>query len=217
MGTELLIALAATAAGAGVNAYNQRQTAKREDEQATQGLLSQYARQREADAAVDSQVDALKGSGPEAARADATAQFLAQLRRSRASAEGAVSPIEGGRYASDLTAANEENAALGDRTAKILARINAPSAQRAAEGEGFAQLASNIQGIGRNSQADAFLNELRMRRIRPDTGLAIAGDVITGAGKGIASKGGRGYPAGKTTGYRPVDLNKGITVTAGRR
>lgn len=217
MGAELLAALAASAVGAGVSAYNSDQTAKRQDETAAQGIMQQASRQREADSAVNQEAEALKKSNPDAARDAATVQFMDQLRRSRAQAEGQPDVLGNSRFNTDTKAANAKNVGIASNAASLMARINAPVQQRTAEGQSVAQLASDIGGISRNSQGDAFLTSLRERAIRPDAGLAATGDIISGIGSGIAANAGRygsGQPLFKPgVKYAPVDLGKGITVT----
>lgn len=217
MGVELIGALAASALGAGVNAYNTDQTAKRQDETAAQGIMQQGVRQREADSAVNAEAERLKQSSPDDARNAATAQFMDQLRRSRSQAEGQPDVLGGSRFGADTNAANAKNYDIASRAANVMGRINAPAQQRATEGQGIAQLASDIGGISRNSQGDAFLTNLRERGIRPDAGLSATGDIIGGIGSGIAAnakyKGGSVplYQPGMK--YNPVDLTKGITIT----
>lgn len=189
MGTELLVGAALAAAGAGVNAYNQNQTVKHQDEETARGIALQGQHQQDANVRVNQEVDAMKNSSPEASRASAANDFLEQLRRTRAQAVSGPGAVKGSRYAADTADAQSSVSDLGTRTAGLLSRINAPAFQRQNEQQGFAQLSSDLGTIGRDSAADQFLTQLRLRQARPNAGVGLLGDALSGAGSAVAGGG----------------------------
>jgi hypothetical protein len=192
MGTEAAwVPLVMAAVGTGTQAYVAHEAAADQDKTAAMGIREQAAHQRQADERVSSEVSALEQSTPEAARAQATGAFMDQLRKSRSQAVPGGVAGASSRYDEDLGAAGEEVQDFGSKVASTLARINAPGLQRQAEGQGFARLSSDLGGLQRSSTGDAFLNQLRLRGIKPDPWLSGAGELVTGVGGGMAANQGR--------------------------
>ena len=205
MGTEAIwIPAVLAAVGSGIQANETARTARREDEEAAQGIRTQSGRQREADARVAQEVNKLQGSSPEESQREATDAFLGQLRRTRSQAHGeqqvgAVSDA----FNTDSARANADVDQYGVNRAGVLGRINAPGLQRTAENVSRSRAATDLGLIGRASEGDQFLTQLRLQNVRANPWTMAGGQVIAGAGSGMAANGGYGYkpPKPAPSGY----------------
>jgi len=150
--------------------YNQQRALREQDRAAAAGILRQQELQRQANARLQQQLADLEQSSPQDERAVSQAQFLEQLRRTRAAREATLMPLAGAseRFAQDLTAGMAENEARAQRIAELMASVDAPVMQRRAESEQFGRLATDIGQIGRASRGEDFLTRLRMSAIRPN-------------------------------------------------
>ena len=203
MGTEEFWVPAVIAAvGAGAQQVDAHNTAQRQDEQAAQGIRIQGADQQKADTQVAQNIQKLQGSSPEAARANAANAFITQLRRNSAESTGV--PVAGGsaRYKGDIATSNQNITDYGNNLADTQASILAPNLQRQAEGQNSQQLAANLSEIGRQSQANAFLSQLRMRGITNNPWAQAGGSILEGVGNGMASS---GYGSGDND--QPINID----------
>ena len=191
MGTSALwVPLAISALGAGASAYNQHQTVKRQEEVAQNASMKQQRKQQEADARLNSELDNLSTSGPDAERKASLDGFLQQLRANAGEAGGTSNVIGGSdRFKGDSATSGAAIKNYGTARADNLSRINAPGFQRRREGYGINRAESDVQGIGRDANAEAFLSQLRMNSIRPDPWLGAVGQVAQGVGSGMAAGG----------------------------
>lgn len=202
--TSTYIAMAAMAASAAANAVNTRNTARRQDAQAAQGIRSQADIQRRADAKVNEHVADLQGSNAEGERKQRMADYMTQLTRNRSSIAGGLQPgIGGDAFQSDAQTALEgvDEKAMGD--AGLLARMDAAGMQRQREGTAAGHLGTDIGMIGRESNGQKFIDELRLRGIRRNGGLDLASGLLGAVGSGMAS--GRGL-VGNPAGVEFVDI-----------
>lgn len=194
MGTEALwIPLVLAAAGAGADAYNNRQIGKETDRLAAQGIRKQGMRQQEVDARVNEELNAQSRSTPEGERAAALDAYTAQLQRGRASAESGLTGIAGAsdRYQTDVNAGKSAIGNYGDLLAGIQSRIDAPQRQRENEGVSRSRTAGDIGRISRDAQADDYLNQLLQSSVKGSTALEIAGPMLRGASQATAAGMGR--------------------------
>lgn len=197
MGAEVLVPLALAAAGTGVQTFVQQKALRDQDEAAAQGIRVQAGHQREADARVAQEVANLEQSSPEAAQKSATDAFMDQLRRTRASAQGEqqIGALSD-EYNTGAAKAGKAIDQYGANRAGTLARINAPAVQR--QNETFSRLraGTDLGLIDNAAQGDQFLAQLRQQSIRPNPWAAAGGELLAGAGSGMAANG--GYGAGST-------------------
>lgn len=176
--TTTWLALAALAASAGVQYENNRQTVNRADNVAVQSLHGQAAKQKQADARVEEEVQSLKNSTADSERQQRLANYMDTIQRSKGAMTNGLTPQVG----SDTFKADAATALAGvekgaaDR-AGLMARVDAPLMQRQGEGFGFGKLATDIDRIGSESRGMQFVDELRMRAIRrnPYMDLAASG------------------------------------------
>lgn len=188
MGASVIVPLALSALSAGASAYNTRQMQDEQSDIATQGLLAQKANQQEADAEVAAGVGQIERSSPEQAQKDATNAFMEQLRRSRGQAVG-ESVIGGDQFKSDVDQANSDVTNYGTRQAGIQGRINAPQLQRQQEGNVMGRIASNLNTVGRNTNADDFLTRLRMGSVQSNPWISAGAEIGGGVASGLAGSG----------------------------
>ncbi len=209
-----IVMAAATAA----QVANSERVARKQDQQAAEGIRRQGRLQRQADERVNQQISDLEGSSSQAARAERQAQYMDTLRRNRASLEGGLTPGVG----SDVFRHDSERALEGvhdyaDRSAGLLARMDAPGMQRQDESFGYGRTATDLGMIGRESAGDRFIDELRLRAIRRNPWVDAGAQVAMGYASGMAGQGGQAggwaQPVGNGgAGYSPIS---GVTVRGG--
>lgn len=191
MGAEVLVPLAISALSAGAATYNTVDTARRADRVAAQGITQQADTQRRADERVNQEIQTLEGSTPEDSRAAANNDYLTALRRNRSNAVGEdLTGATSSAYTADTAAAKTGVTGYGTRVADTMSRIAAPGRQRQAEGEGFAQLASNLQNFSRESQGNAFLQSLRQRSVTRNPWVDAGATIGSGVAGGMAANSG---------------------------
>ena len=197
--TSTLVALGLAAAAAGGQYVNTRNTARRQDSEAAAGIRAQSARQREADSTVSDLIDKQAGSSGADEQANVLGQYMQQLRQAKAGSTTGLSQIGN---VSDTARAAEADAALGvsdygSKIASLMSAIDAPGLQRQNEAVDRARGGVALEGIGRNADGDAFLNELRLQGVRRNPWLDAFSSFASGASSGMA--GGAGGGGGKLT------------------
>jgi hypothetical protein len=192
--TTTAIALALAAAAAGTSYYNTEKTAKRQDSAAADAIRNQSKIQKEGDAKVNQAVDQLAGSNAEGAREQRLDDYLQVLRRNKDATTAGLSPTIGSQaFKTDASTAANDAQGFAQKTAGLMSRMDAAGIQRQQEGFGYGKLATDLGLIGRESQGQQFLDQLRQSRIRRSAKLDLAsGLMMAGAG---AAAGGAGAAA----------------------
>lgn len=218
MATSTMVGLGLAAAAAGAQAHNTRQTAKRQDQQAAQGIRQQGVRQQAADAKVNENLAAMEGSTAEGARAQRFDEYMDGLRRNRGSMQAGLAPTIGSRaFRDDSARAADDVQSYGERTAGLMSRMDAPSMQRQSEAFGMGNLATDIGLIGRQSAGDSFIDDLRMRAIRRNPWIDAAAQVGMSAGGAMAAGGGGGQMSSATgPAYTPVQYGGKAVYSSAR-
>lgn len=195
MGAEILVPLAISAASTGVGLYNQERAAARADRIAAQGIQQQGVRQRQVDSRVGQVIDSISGSNPAIEQQRQQAEYMDQLRRTRAIARGTPGVAGASdRYTDDLVASDvavDDNAA---KVAELMSRANAPLLQRERELQGFDRARSDIGVISRQAAGDDFLNQLRLRGVRPNPWVDALSQIGQGYARARYLRGGRVPP-----------------------
>lgn len=195
------------AVSAGVQYKNTQDTAKRQDNQAALGILNQSKIQKKADSRVDQTVQQLAGSTSADAKAARLDDYMNALRANKQGITRGLTPTIGGSaFQTDSAKAAtgvQDNAA---KTAGLMARMDAPGIQRQNEGFDYGNLASDLGQIGRQSQGQSFLDQIKLNAIRRNAKLdlasglasAYAGSMTGGSGGAMsgAAGGGAGYGVG---------------------
>lgn len=188
MGTEVLVGLALAAAGAGAQYYNTTRTEKRQDNQLAENIRGQARRQEEADAKVNEEVRKLEQSNAADERAGRLQQYFQTIGRNRRDVQGGITPgIGGAQFQGDADKAAAALDAYGGGQAALASRIDAPLVQRQGEGFSYGNLATDLSRIGREVAGQAFVDQVKLNRIRRDPWLDAAGSTLQGAGQGMAS------------------------------
>lgn len=182
-----------TAASAGMQMYNNQQVAKQQDNELARRLQQQSQRQGEADHSISEAMRARAASTADQERQAVGSQYLDQVRAAQANASRGLGQAGA---VSDAYQQQAADAALGisdyaDKTASLMARIDAPAMQRQREAMGDARLALDLDQIARRSRGDDYLSQLRMQMIRPNEALQL-GSAALGAGAGYMSGSGWG-------------------------
>lgn len=175
----------AAVAGPAIGWYQQKQYDKQIDRNLARGIQKRARRQEEANAKVASTIAKTAASNPDDERKQMLEGYKKQLAANRGQAQSGLTNVAG---ASDTYAKDLLNAALGidtqgARTSDIFSRIDAPREQRRGEARDVAMLGSELDTIGRKSQSEDYINELRRSRIRKNPWLS----ALAGIANGIAS------------------------------
>jgi hypothetical protein len=188
--TTTAIGLALAAAAAGGSYYNTQKTAQRQDNQAALGIQNQSRIQKQADTKVNDAVAKLADSNAASAKEGRLDDYLNVLRRNRSTTEAGLTPVIGSdTFKTDAaTAANDANS-YADKTAGLMARMDAPGIQRQQEGFDYGNLATDIGLIGRESQGQNFLDQLKLRNIRRNAKIDLASGLLSAAAGGVAAGG----------------------------
>lgn len=183
------------AGGGLVSAYGANQQARQQDKIAAQGIRSQAARQREADALVNQTIRQQGQSSPDGYQQSAMDQYMEQLRRTSGAATEGLSPTGAvsNRFLTAAQSAAGDIADYGTNRAGILSRIDAPNRQRDAEGIAFGRLGSDLNPIRMGSQSDEYLTRLRMQNVRQNPWLGVLSGVL-GSAATMDFGGGGGAP-----------------------
>ena len=203
--TSTAIGLALAAAAAGGQYYNTTKTAERQDNQAAIGIRNQSRIQKEADAKVNDAVARLADSNAAAAKASRLEDYMNVLRRNRSTTQAGLTPVIGSdTFKTDAATAANDASSYADKTAGLMARMDAPGIQRQSEGFDYGNLATDLGMIGRESQGQNFLDQLKLRNIRRNAKIDLASGLLSAAAGGVAG-GGAGTAAKQGTTYSMGD------------
>ena len=224
MGAEILIPLAVSAISGGMTAYNTNRTAKKQDAALATQIRNQSAKQRQADARVNAEVDTLKQSTAGQARTKRMADYTQALRRGRAGAvNGLDAPLVGGAdFLADSAQAAGQVDATGAQTADWMARIDAPTLQRQGEGNSMGRMGDDIGILSREAKGQCYLDERRLRAIRRKPWSDLGAGLVSAAGGAFAGRGAdasgsfgpfaSGYRYPTASGFPTVQMPYGVRL-----
>ena len=186
--TSTALALGLAAASVGAQYYNTERTARRQDNALATSIANQGRKQQVADTAVNEEVRKLESSTAADERAGRLAEYMDIVAKKRGNAEAGLTPGLGSeRFQSGAAAATKATQGYAGKMADLMARIDAPGLQRQGEGFGYGKLATDLGLIGREASGQAFLDQLRLSRIKRDPWLDAASAGLSGAGGAMAS------------------------------
>ena len=176
-------------ASAAMTQYNNQQVAKKQDNILAQQLQRNALRQQEADQAVGDTIRERATQGGEGERASIGAQYLDQVRAAQSNAQRGLGQVGA---VSNAYQQDANNAALGigdygAQMSDLMARIDAPMAQRQRESISAGRLSSDLDQIGRRGRSDDYLTQLRLQGVRGNPWLDLASSAM-GIGAGFASQ-----------------------------
>lgn len=188
------VAVAVSLLAAGATAYNTNRTAKKQDAQTAAGIRKQAENQREVNKRLNRTLEQAQQSSPEEHRRSANQKFLDVLQAKRGTANAGLSPMGvSSIFDAEAQSAAAQSQAGAEQAAGLLARIDAGTAQRAAEGMSYGNLGMDLDRYRGNIQGDEFLNRLRVAGIRRnpwiDAGAAAASGWASGYGASAKPKG----------------------------
>lgn len=191
MGTEeFWVPAVVGALGAGANAVNQNNAAKRSSNAQTTAIIDQEQKQQQANSAVNKVTQQIATSNPAQLKAQATGDFVNTLRKNMAGSStsnpnSALAPVAGGgaRYNADKATGQANTEQFGNSLADELGTITAAPQQRINEGTAMNTLGVNLNGINAASQSQAFVDQLRAQLAgQPNPYVGMAGNLLqTGA------------------------------------
>jgi len=202
MTTGTAIALALAAAAAGTEYVNTENTADRQDNAAAQAIQNQSKIQKQADTTVDAAVSKLAASNASDARTARLQDYLQVLRQNKGSTDAGLTPTVGSdAFRTDAASAANDTNAYAQKTAGLLSRIDAPQIQRQQEGFDYGNLATDLGLIGRESQGQNFLDQLRQSRIRRNAKLDLAAGLMSSGAGAAAGSGAASLASGLNSTY----------------
>lgn len=178
------------AVGAGASVYSAERSASKQDQQLAQQITRQGETQREIDARLNQALQEQAKSNNEDERQSALAGYMDQLAAANANRATKAGP---GAF-SNAFLTDAENAAAGvadygATRAGQMARIDSAVRQRENEGVLFNKALADIGLLKRDSAGMDFLDQLRLKSIRPDPWINAFGSAMQGAGRQMASNG----------------------------
>jgi hypothetical protein len=189
------VPIALAVASAGVTAYNQRKTAKKQDQAAYEGLLEQQKIQQRANARMAESLANLERSPQSAAaiQAERTSTVRDQLRKKQAIGLGVLQATGGGDAVTEAVEEAQTGAVdYGDFINNVLAAIDTPGLQRQEEAFDRADSQSFLNYLRRNSAQTDALTRARMATIRDNPWLTMLAAGLSGAASGTAGGFGNG-------------------------
>lgn len=191
------------AVGTAASIYNTNRTARKADEAAAAGIRKQAGVQRRADSRITEELEKLGKSSGAGDQAGALEQYQQATRGTEQQAR-AGQAIEGlsSEYDEATRAGQEQTGKNIGNIADLLSRIDAPMLQRQREGFGTADLATALGTLGRESQGQGFLADMRVRGVRRNPYIDAFASGLSTAAQNYGSN------AGGTTGTGQVTYDQ---------
>jgi hypothetical protein len=211
----LYTALVLTALGTGTEMYANNQALKNKDAEAAAGIRRQMSLEDQAQTNVKQAIQKVGSNNTQNIQANQNAQqaaYLDALRRAVPSQSGALESTPGAsaRYASDVVNAQISNKAYGANRAAAMAATDAPQLTQQQDQLALGDTATKLGLLGDTSNNEGKLTQMRVNAIAPNPWLEATGQLLKGAGGGLASY--SGYNSGKKkqaapSGGNPYDSN----------
>jgi len=190
---QAAVPLIMMALAAGGEYYNTEKTASRQDQAAADAIRNQGNIQKEGDAKVSDTVAKLADSTAAAAKEQRLTDYLQVLRRNKDTTTAGLTPTIGSdAFRADANAAAGDAQNYAQQTAGLMARMDAPGIQRQQEGFDYGRLGTDLGLIGRESQGQAFLDQLRQRGIRRNAKIDLASGLLMAGAGAMGGAGGTG-------------------------
>ncbi|MGH8173941.1 MAG: hypothetical protein ACREPX_12430 [Rhodanobacteraceae bacterium] len=199
MGTEAVwIPLVLSAVATGATVYNQRATAKRQDDQLAKQIRAQTSRQHGADDKTKALIQAEANSTDADEKQGSLSKFTDALRQSQGNA---LRPLKVEGNASEAYKKAGSDSALGitgygNQIADLVSSIDAPGQQRQNDSFTRNRYATDIDQIKRFSAGDDFLANMRLRGIKKNPWIDAGASALGGYASSMGGGYGGGYGAG---------------------
>lgn len=199
---QAALPLILSATGAAAQHKAQSDNMRDQERIAAEGILRQSALNREGGDRVAQTVQQIGASNPDAERNAKRATYTDALRKSLGSRAGAV-PTNGavsGRFADDAENAQAQTEAEAVQNAGLTAAIEAPQYQRQNEGVALDNTGVDLSLMKGRSASQDYLTRLRLAMQKPNQWLTAGGQLLSGAGAGLAGGGGYSFGDGADPG-----------------
>lgn len=177
---------------------NNKQVARRQDNELAGQLRRTSAQQQQEAAKTNQLIQKTAQSSPEAARSGLLQQFMDKLRAENGNAVRPLAQVGNvsGAYTKAANDAALGVSKYGSDTAGLLSAIDAPALQRMSEAANLSRYGSDLNEVKRQSAADDFLTRMRLQAIRPNPWLTAVADGARAYGSARASGAGSGGGGG---------------------
>lgn len=193
LATGTIIALAAAAGAAGLNAYNTNQTAKKQDKALATDIRNQGDKRRQGEARTNAEIEKLKLSTSADERQKKLSAYTDAVRKKQGEVtNGLTNGVGGETFQQDAATAADGAMAYGLENADTMSRIDAPIDQRVNEGVAFGNLGIDLDTIAREAQGRHFLDQLRYNSIRRNPWIDAGASMLSAAGGAASGMGGAG-------------------------
>jgi len=197
LGTGALVAGAASAAGAGVNAYAQNQALRRQDRIAADSIKQQGQNREQANQIVQRTIKDTATQQTEnlaANKQKQQAQYLEALRRAAPTQNASQPNVAGASkaYADAAASAQQSDTQFGRTLADQMSTTDAPQLTQLQNNLQLGGASSELGLISDTSSRQANLARLQEQAVRANPWLSAAGDFLSGAGQGYGSSLGGG-------------------------
>ena len=176
-------AVTAMVAAAALTAYNEKETARKQDRAVSQGILQRMQATREQSTAIQQALADLRGSNAKEAVTQRTGDYLKALATakpmgSQPAQVGAMSDA----YRMAAGAADAASADQANTTAGLMAVTDAPGLQRMGEGNRIGLLAARLGEMGIAANDATNQSMLKARGIRPNPWIGLAAAALSAYG-----------------------------------
>jgi len=184
----IALALASTA----TSMYNTNRTAKKQDEALYEGLRRQSDIDRKTFLRTGESIGKFEESGPEEISADLSDKYRKQIRLKQGQAfQGLDQPID---LSDEAVAASGKAVDTSNQYAGLLqglfSQVDAAGEQRRLEGVEQGNLGTDLSVLARDSDAQKYLTDLRVRGVQRSPILDLLAAGLGGASTGLAGGGG---------------------------
>lgn len=170
----------AALAGTGIQMANQANTQRKQAQEMERARRASQLINDAAGRRVNEEIQKVSKSTPDVEQQTAQQGFMDALKRSLVDGSGGLAGPGSAsqRFSSDFGEAKDEGIMENARTARTLARIDAPVLQRQREGQAMAGAASDLSLIEGRGRGQDFLTQLRMSMIQPNAAADAAGNFL---------------------------------------
>lgn len=205
MGPAFLVPALLTAASTGANYYNQSQATSKANDSEIAAIQQQQGLRQKANANVSALTSQVAHDNPNSLAAQATGQYVSQLRKNAAGstqggsttsgtqnfgASSSALPAAAGansRYGTDLANGQTQVQDFGNTYANEMGQIDAATRLRQNEGLGMQTLGTNLNTLNQSSYGDNFVNQLRTQAAgQTNPWLALGANLVGGAGNAMS-------------------------------
>lgn len=186
MGTEgLWIPAVMALVGAGVQTYNTRKTAKRQDRALADSINRSAEKGRKADETVRERITQTAQADPRALREERLAKYTGALKAGAGASSDGMAPVAGAsdRFNQDIAEAALGVSKYGANRAGLQSTADSIGLLQQEEGYGRARTATELAMLDRSTRAQQFIDGLKIKSAgQRNPYLDAAGGVISGLG-----------------------------------